>query len=119
MSDCGIRGPIGVPERSSSAGSSARHQSHNPRHRPAGATNLQKLTTDRETLRQLQIVYAKALVNTLWLPIAAASAATIWACGMEWKKVTAKEIRGVLERQIRTSEQELFGLGAGVACLLL
>ncbi|KAL8650813.1 MAG: hypothetical protein Q9210_003611 [Variospora velana] len=56
----------------------------------AGATNLQKLTTDRETLRQLQIVYAKAVVNTLWLPVAAASAATICACGMEWKKVTAK-----------------------------
>ncbi|KAL8923566.1 MAG: hypothetical protein Q9208_004513 [Pyrenodesmia sp. 3 TL-2023] len=57
----------------------------------AGATNLEKLTTDRETLRRLQIVYAKAVVSTLWLPVAGASAAAICACGMEWKKVTAKE----------------------------
>ena len=56
----------------------------------AGATNLPKLTTDPETLRRLQIVYAKAVVNTLWLPVAAAAAAAICAGGMEWKKVVAK-----------------------------
>lgn len=58
----------------------------------AGATNLPKLTADRDErlLRGLQIAYARAVVNTLWLPVAAASAATIVACGMEWKKVTAK-----------------------------
>ncbi|KAL8811091.1 MAG: hypothetical protein Q9223_007605 [Gallowayella weberi] len=56
----------------------------------AGATNLEKLSTDLGTLRQLKIVYAKAVVNTLWLAVAAASAAAICACGMEWKRVKPK-----------------------------
>ncbi|KAL8798109.1 MAG: hypothetical protein Q9182_006936 [Xanthomendoza sp. 2 TL-2023] len=56
----------------------------------AGAINLRKLSTNPGIVRQLKIVYAKAVVNTLWLPVAAASAAAICACGMEWNRVKPK-----------------------------
>ena len=56
----------------------------------AGATKLSTLTTDDNILRQIQTVYAKAVTSTLWLPVAAASAAALCACGMEWRRVASK-----------------------------
>ena len=52
-----------------------------------GATRLQALTTDPNILRQVQIVYADAVTSTLWLPVGAASAAALCACGMEWRRL--------------------------------
>ena len=49
----------------------------------AGATRLQTITTDRNTLSQIQIVYASAVTSTWWLPVAAACAATLSA-QVEW-----------------------------------
>ncbi len=56
----------------------------------AGATKLSTLTTDANTLRQIQTVYAKAVTSTLWLPVAVASSAALCACGMEWRRVGLK-----------------------------
>ena len=58
----------------------------------AGATKLRSLARDDDhILRLLRTAYAKAVANTLWLPVASASAAAICACGMEWKKITSRE----------------------------
>lgn len=58
----------------------------------AGATKLRSLAQgDDHILRFLRIAYARAVANTLWLPVASASAAAICACGMEWRKITSKE----------------------------
>ena len=52
-----------------------------------GATRLHALTTDPNVLRQVQIIYADAVTSTLWLPVAAASAAALCVCGMEWRRL--------------------------------
>lgn len=54
----------------------------------AGATKLSTLTSNDDMLRELRIVYARAVSSTLWLPVAVASAAALCACAMEWRRVT-------------------------------
>ncbi|KAL8827933.1 MAG: hypothetical protein Q9170_006815 [Blastenia crenularia] len=54
----------------------------------AGATNLRQLTNgDAVTLRAVQSGYAKAVVATLYLALAAACVALPFAAGMEWRSV--------------------------------
>lgn len=52
----------------------------------AGATNLRQLTSDDSTLRAVQ-GHTQAIVNTLYLALAAACVSLPFAVSMEWKSV--------------------------------
>ena len=79
-----------------------------------GATRLHALTTDPKLLRQVQIVYADAVTSTLWLPVGAASAAVLCACGMEWRR-----LNGILKTTVSNKNESREKAESGVSAIPL